>query len=63
MNMPYITVCTATYNRANTLHRPFQSLCRQTFMDFIWLVIDDGSKDNTAEVMEVFQREAPFSIQ
>lgn len=42
-----ITVFTPTYNRAHTLQRLYQSLQRQTFTDFEWLVIDDGSSDST----------------
>ena len=37
------TVFTATYNRAHMLHRVYHSLRAQTFRDFEWLVVDDGS--------------------
>ena len=47
-----VTVCTPTYNRAHTLKRPFESLCRQKCKDFIWLVIDDGSTDETEDFIE-----------
>lgn len=47
-----ITVCTPTYNRAHILDRPFKSLCRQTSKEFIWLVIDDGSSDDTEEFIK-----------
>lgn len=42
-----ITVFTPTYNRAHTLERLYNSLCTQTSFDFEWLVIDDGSTDET----------------
>jgi glycosyltransferase involved in cell wall biosynthesis len=42
-------VFTPTYNRASTLGRVYNSLCRQTYKDFWWLIIDDGSVDNTKE--------------
>lgn len=42
-----ITICTPTYNRAHTLERLYDSIRRQTFRDFEWLIIDDGSTDNT----------------
>lgn len=50
--MAGITVFTPTYNRAHLLPRVYESLCAQTSKDFIWLVVDDGSTDNTAEVIK-----------
>lgn len=44
---PFLTVFTSTYNRANTLLRTYESLCRQSDKDFEWLIVDDGSTDNT----------------
>ena len=49
--MPLITLYTATYNRAALLPRVYQSLRRQTSKDFLWLIIDDGSTDGTAELV------------
>lgn len=60
--MPLFTVYTPTYNRAHTLRRVFDSLLAQTCRDFEWLVIDDGSTDNTAELMARFQSEAGFEV-
>ncbi len=58
-----ITVFTPTYNRAYIIENLFRSLRRQTFHDFEWLVVDDGSKDNTAEVFAAWmQEENPFPI-
>ena len=45
--MKTITVFTPTFNRSDFLHRIYQSLCEQTNQDFCWLIIDDGSSDNT----------------
>lgn len=42
-----LTIFTPTYNRAKLLHRLYQSLCRQTSKDFEWLIVDDGSTDDT----------------
>jgi glycosyltransferase involved in cell wall biosynthesis len=57
-----VTVFTPTYNRAHTLHRVFQSLSRQTYRDFEWLVIDDGSSDGTGELIARWRAEADFPI-
>lgn len=46
-----VTVFTPTYNRAYTLRRLYESLCCQDFRDFEWLVIDDGSTDDTEPLM------------
>lgn len=50
--MATITVFTPTYNRAYVLDKCYQSLKRQTNKDFIWLIIDDGSTDNTKELVD-----------
>lgn len=60
--MPLFTVYTPTFNRAHTLHRVFESLQAQTCRDFEWLVIDDGSTDGTAVLMDRFQSEAVFPV-
>lgn len=49
---PIFTVFTPTYNRAHTLPRLAESLERQTFRSFEWLVVDDGSTDGTASAFE-----------
>lgn len=46
-----LTILTPAYNRAYTLQRAYDSLCRQTSFDFEWVVVDDGSTDNTEELM------------
>ena len=56
------TVCTATFNRAHTLHRVFDSLVKQQFTDFEWLVIDDGSTDDTKTLISQWQSKASFPI-
>ncbi|MDR7079144.1 glycosyltransferase involved in cell wall biosynthesis [Neobacillus niacini] len=50
--MPTLTVFTPTYNRAYTLHNCYESLKRQTSKDFMWLVIDDGSTDDTKSLVK-----------
>lgn len=49
--MPHISILTPTYNRATLLPGVFRSLQRQTCKDFEWIVVDDGSTDNTAAVV------------
>jgi len=47
-----LTVFTPTYNRAYCIHQCYESLKRQTCKDFIWLIIDDGSTDNTKGIVK-----------
>lgn len=56
------TVFTPTYNRAHTLPRVYESLKRQIFRDFEWLVIDDGSTDHTTELVYQWIRENVLPI-
>lgn len=49
--MKTLTIFTPAYNRAHTIGRTYQSLLRQTCKDFEWLVIDDGSTDNTRQLV------------
>ena len=56
------TVLTPTYNRAALLPRLYESLCRQSFTDFEWLIIDDGSSDDTQELINRWINEATFKI-
>lgn len=60
--MPILTVFTLTYNRAYCLSRCYESLLRQTNKDFEWLVIDDGSTDNTKEIVESWRQEKKINI-
>lgn len=57
-----ITVFTPTYNRAEYLKRVYKSLLNQTHQNFLWLIIDDGSKDHTAEIVEKFIQEDKIEI-
>lgn len=53
--MPLLTIFTPTYNRAYILHRCYESLKRQSCKDFIWLIADDGSTDNTRQMVQNWQ--------
>jgi glycosyltransferase involved in cell wall biosynthesis len=56
------TVFTPTYNRARTLPRAFDSLTTQTLQDFEWLVVDDGSTDGTADLIDQWRCSSSFPI-
>lgn len=59
-----LTIFTPTYNRANLLPRLYHSLIDQTSDNFIWMVIDDGSTDNTKALVQQWQGECTaFEIQ
>ena len=60
--MKILTVFTPTFNRANTLVRLYESLCRQTSDAFEWIIIDDGSTDNTEDVVKTWLKEQKFPI-
>ena len=49
-----VTVVTPTYNREKEIVNLYKSLCLQTNQNFLWMVIDDGSTDNT-EFYKVFR--------
>lgn len=58
-----LTIFTPAYNRAHTLPRTYESMCRQSCKAFIWLIVDDGSTDGTAAlVKEWMQRDNGFEI-
>lgn len=58
-----LTIFTPSYNRAHLLSRGYEALKKQSCKDFIWLIIDDGSTDNTREVVSSFQdNEHEFEI-
>lgn len=60
--MHTLTVFTPAYNRAHTIGRTYESLCSQTCRDFEWLVIDDGSTDNTEELVRGWIAENKIAI-
>lgn len=55
--MSKICVFTPAFNRAHLLPRLYQSLKEQTNKDFYWLVVDDGSTDDTSALIKVYQNE------
>lgn len=57
-----ITVFTPTYNRVEKLKNLYESLKNQTINDFEWLIIDDGSTDNTLEYLKSIKKEGKIKI-
>lgn len=57
-----ITIFTPTYNRAHLLPILYISICNQSYRDFEWLIVDDGSTDSTHELVNKWSEEASFSI-
>lgn len=58
-----LSIFTATYNRAYILPKLYESLCRQSCFDFEWILIDDGSSDNTVSMIQQWKKkEKPFKI-
>lgn len=58
----FLSIITPTYNRAYILRQCYESLLAQTDMDFEWIVVDDGSTDNTQELLSEFINEAKINI-
>ena len=58
----YISILTPTYNRAYIIENLFLSLKEQSCHDFEWIVVDDGSSDNTKELIDKFKSISNFPI-
>lgn len=61
--MKRLTVITTTYNRAYCLDRLYESLLEQSCQDFVWLIMDDGSTDNTKQKVDGWIQEDRISIE
>lgn len=57
-----ITIFTPTYNRAYKIHKLYKSLLNQTNKNFKWLIVDDGSNDNTSELIKSWINENLIEI-
>ena len=57
-----LTIFTPTYNRADLLPKAYNSLKNQSDLDFIWLIIDDGSNDDTEKLVESWKEENKIDI-
>ncbi|MBR4863354.1 MAG: glycosyltransferase family 2 protein [Oscillospiraceae bacterium] len=60
--LPGITVFTPTYNRAKLLGRLYESLKSQSCPELEWLIVDDGSTDDTKQVVDAFTCEGQLKI-
>jgi glycosyltransferase involved in cell wall biosynthesis len=60
--MSLLTVFTPTFNRASILPELYKSLLRQTNPDFKWLIVDDGSEDDTEQLVGYWKRKGEVSI-
>lgn len=58
-----ISIITPAYNAAETLPRLYESILQQTFQQFEWIVVNDGSTDNTHEVLNTLLKGCPFEVQ
>lgn len=57
-----ISIITPTYNRSHLLERLYLSLCRQTNNQFEWIIVDDGSTDDTQNIISRFEKESKLDI-
>ncbi len=63
MNNKIVTIFTPTYNRAHLLVNLYHALLRQTNKNFIWLIVDDGSTDNTGDIVKNWIEEKIIDIE
>lgn len=59
---PFLTVFTPTYNRAYSLVDVYKCLCEQSLQDFEWVIVDDGSSDNTEQLVQTWRNEQRLNI-
>ena len=62
MNNIKLTIFTPVYNREKELIRLFNSLKEQSNLNFIWLIVDDGSKTSTKPLIDKFRNQCDFKI-
>ncbi len=60
--MPSVSILTTTYNRGHKIGGLYDSLVSQSCLDFEWIVVIDGSTDQTEELVREWSRQAPFPI-
>lgn len=57
-----LTVFTPTFNRRELLTRCYESMCRQTNKDFVWMIVDDGSTDDTKKFADEWKKSSDLEI-
>lgn len=62
MEIPKLTIFTPTYNRSYILPALYESLKKQDSHDFVWLIVDDGSTDNTKQLVSQWSSEGDINI-
>src|SRR3546814_12179469 len=62
METTEITIFTPTYNRASYLVRLYESMKQQAYPTFEWLIVDDGSNDDTRDLVDCFKAEGKINI-
>ena len=61
-HVPLVTVITPIYNRREEIKRAMHSVARQTFRDFEYILVDDGSTEDSDDIVEAFMGEAVFPV-
>jgi len=61
-NNPFISIIIATYNRADFISSTLDSILNQTYLNYEVLIVDDGSEDNTSEILEPYLRDSRFKF-
>lgn len=61
-NKPYFAIATTTYNMADTLYRTYSSIAAQTYDNFYWIIIDNGSADETEQLVKNIVKEGLVHI-
>jgi len=56
------TIFTPIYNGRHTIHRVWNSIQSQSYRDFEWIIVDDGSADNVYELLEEYKNRASFNV-
>lgn len=60
--MKKITIFTPTYNRAHLLPNLYEFLIGENYENLEWIIVDDGSTDNTKEVVNTFKKQNILNI-
>ena len=62
LNNARVVIATTTYNMASTLYRTYMSILKQTYNNYYWLIIDNGSTDKTEQIVNKIQEENKIEI-